>query len=86
MHDYKEQVFSIAVVCASNQNRSMNAHSLLKESGYKVESYGTSSHVKLPGKKNRDGKRIRKRENLFFLFLFLEMKFCLLFFIQNLIS
>lgn len=38
------------MICASNQNRSMAAHELLKEKGYDVDSYGTGSSVKLPGK------------------------------------
>jgi len=40
---------SIALVCASNQNRSVEAHALFKKKGYDVSSYGTSSMCKLPG-------------------------------------
>lgn len=40
----------IAVICASNQNRSMETHFLFKERGVpNVFSFGTGSQVKLPG-------------------------------------
>jgi len=40
---------SIAVVCSSNQNRSMEAHNLLSKRGYKTKSYGSGTCVRLPG-------------------------------------
>ncbi|KAL0909796.1 hypothetical protein M5K25_020694 [Dendrobium thyrsiflorum] len=43
-----------AMVCSSNQNRSMEAHSLLKREGFDVCSYGTGAHVKLPGPSLRE--------------------------------
>jgi RNA polymerase II subunit A C-terminal domain phosphatase SSU72 len=40
----------VALVCASNQNRSMEAHALLLKKGWtNVASFGTNTHVKLPG-------------------------------------
>lgn len=38
-----------AMVCASNSNRSMEAHAQFLKQGMDVSSYGTSTRVKLPG-------------------------------------
>ncbi|KAI4352076.1 hypothetical protein L6164_006362 [Bauhinia variegata] len=46
--------FRYAMVCSSNQNRSMEAHFLLKRQGFDVSSYGTGTHVKLPGPSLRE--------------------------------
>ncbi|KAH0689946.1 hypothetical protein KY289_017304 [Solanum tuberosum] len=43
-----------AMVCSSNQNRSMESHFLLKREGFDVASYGTGQHVKLPGPSIRE--------------------------------
>lgn len=41
--------YSYAVVCASNQNRSMEAHNALLRKSMSVSSFGTNSMVKIPG-------------------------------------
>lgn len=38
-----------AMVCYSNQNRSMEAHKVLADSGYDTVSYGVGTNVRLPG-------------------------------------
>jgi len=38
-----------AVVCSSNMNRSMEAHSFLQKKGFNIKSYGTGDKIKIPG-------------------------------------
>lgn len=43
----------LAVVCSSNMNRSMEAHSFLHKKGYDIKSYGTGNMIKIPGESPR---------------------------------
>lgn len=43
-----------AVVCSSNMNRSMEAHSFLKKKGFSIESFGTGEKIKIPGKSEKE--------------------------------
>lgn len=44
----------VAVICSSNMNRSMEAHSVLSKRNFTVSSYGTGDKIKIPGKSPRE--------------------------------
>ncbi|KAK9688733.1 hypothetical protein RND81_09G007300 [Saponaria officinalis] len=50
----KRMKLRYAMVCSSNQNRSMESHFVLKKQGFDVSSYGTGTQVKLPGPSIRE--------------------------------
>lgn len=43
-----------AVVCSSNMNRSMEAHSFLQKKGFNIRSYGTGEKIKIPGRSEKE--------------------------------
>ncbi|KAI5284689.1 RNA polymerase II subunit A C-terminal domain phosphatase, partial [Ascosphaera acerosa] len=45
----RRPILKVAVICAANQNRSMEAHNRLASHAYSVISFGTGSQVRLPG-------------------------------------
>jgi len=49
-HHVPLSTLSFGVVCSSNINRSMEAHQVFVNAGLTVESYGTGTNVKLPGR------------------------------------
>jgi len=49
LHDRMPQNLRFAVVCSSNQNRSMEAHNILGKRGFDIRSFGSGNQVKLPG-------------------------------------
>eukprot|EP00937_MAST-01D_sp_MAST-1D-sp2_P007642 g7642.t1 len=40
--------WSYSMICANNINRSMEAHKVVRDAGYRVNSYGAGRHVRIP--------------------------------------
>lgn len=51
---FKMGRLKVAVICSSNMNRSMEAHSVLSKRNFTVSSYGTGDKIKIPGKSPRE--------------------------------
>ena len=45
---------SVAVVCSSNMNRSMEGHSVLVKKNFKTKSFGTGDRIKIPGRSMKE--------------------------------
>lgn len=50
-HPEPTSKYRYAMVCSSNINRSVEAHTVLQNAGFQVESYGCGKHLRLPGPK-----------------------------------
>ena len=40
--------WSYSMICANNINRSMEAHKVVQDAGFRVNSYGAGRHVRIP--------------------------------------
>ena len=49
MSEDSQRSKTFACVCASNVNRSMEGHRILKDNGFKVSSYGANDFIRMPG-------------------------------------
>ena len=45
---------SVAVVCSSNMNRSMEGHSVLVKKKFQTKSFGTGDKIKIPGRSMKE--------------------------------